>query len=79
MGPARIILLDPHPTLQDLVDVLPAPPFDHPPEGALEDVQEVVVDPKADEHLDGELEHLMADWRGRMEVGHASTKNARNP
>ena len=52
-------------TADDLVDVGPAPPFDHAPQGPLEDVQQVVVDPEPDEHLDGELQHLEGKGKGK--------------
>ena len=52
-------------TADDLVDVRPAPPFDHTPQGSLEDVEQVVVHPEADEHLDRKLQHLEGKGKGK--------------
>ena len=63
------------PTFHDLVHIFPAPALYHPPERALEDVQEVVVDPEADEHLDRELQHLARIDGGIIGKEKGSEKN----
>jgi hypothetical protein len=58
----------PRPTCSDGAHVGLAATLDHAPLGALREVEQVVVDPEADQHLHGELKHLR--------VGHAPNSGA---
>lgn len=45
------------------LDIRPTAALDDPPDGPLEDVEEVVVDPEPHQHLDRELEYLQRGAR----------------